>query len=207
MAIRFQQIRDERMAKLKMEQAHEKELQKDKKKQEELLEDAKQKKEEKTRGRSKLDSLKQMNFFFIWGCRPSAGVGAETGMVKDIYDAFILQQEPIDASIFLPGVFDYLQSSDASFETVASNQLQHLQLFYAYNIVTNSIGVIFYHNHTETGELVDKLQSTKKEGYNLIEPCYRMLKNYIDLDRVHTFGDLSPGQILEKFVWIQEICL
>ena len=86
-----------------------------------------------------------------------------------------------------------LSSSDASFETASSNQLQHLQLFYAHNIVTNTIGVIFYHNHSETGEMVDKLQSIKSEGFNLVNPCYRMLKNYIDLDQVHVFGDLSPG--------------
>ena len=128
-------------------------------------------------------------------------------MVKDIYDAFIEQQEEIDASISIPSIFDYLSSSDASFETASSNQLQHLQLFYAHNIVTNTIGVIFYHNHSETGEMVDKLQSIKSEGFNLVNPCYRMLKNYIDLDQVHVFGDLSPGQILEKFIWIEEMCL
>ena len=92
-------------------------------------------------------------------------------MVKDIYDAFIEQQESIDASTYIPSVFDHLQSSDASFETASSNNLQPLQLFYAYNLVTNTIGVIFYHNHTETGELVKKLQSNKKDSFNLVNPC------------------------------------
>ena len=146
-------------------------------------------KQQNNRGQAKLDAIKNMNFFFIWGCRPSAGVGANTDMVQDIFDAFMIQQEPIDASIKLPTVFDYLQSSDASFETASSNQLQHLQLFYSYNTVTDSIGVIFYHNKTVSNKMENKLE----KEYNLLEPCYRMLKNYIDLDRVHKFGNLSPS--------------
>ena len=208
LAIRFEQIVNERNTKEIADKTHKAELRKDKQTKEKILRDTKQKKEQKNRGLTKTDDLKQMNFFFIWGCRPSAGVGANTDMIKDIYRAFMEQQEPIDASVSIPSIFDYLSSSDASFETASSNQLQHLQLFYAYNLVTNTIGVIFYHNHTETGELVDKLQSNKSNhGFNLITPCYRMLKNYIDLERVHIFGDLSPSQILEKFNWIEEMCL
>ena len=59
--------------------------------QEELLREEKEKKANKNRGLTKADEMKQMNFFFIWGCRPSAGVGANTGMINDIYDAFMDQ--------------------------------------------------------------------------------------------------------------------
>ena len=58
--------------------------------QKKLLREEKKKKANKTRGLTKADEMKQMNFFFIWGCRPSAGVGANTDMVKDIYEAFMV---------------------------------------------------------------------------------------------------------------------
>ena len=32
---------------------------------------------------------KRMNFLFVYGCRPSAGVKANTTMVKDILKAFM----------------------------------------------------------------------------------------------------------------------
>ena len=66
-------------------------MKKDRKTQKKLLDEAKEKKANKTRGLTKADDIKQMNFFFIWGCRPSAGVGANTDMVKDIYGAFMEQ--------------------------------------------------------------------------------------------------------------------
>ena len=41
------------------------------------------------RGLGLFEDIKRMNFFFIFGCRPSTGVKANTTMVKDIFDAFI----------------------------------------------------------------------------------------------------------------------
>ena len=41
------------------------------------------------RGFALLDKVKRMNFLFVYGCRPSAGVRANTTMVKDILDAFV----------------------------------------------------------------------------------------------------------------------
>jgi hypothetical protein len=41
------------------------------------------------RGNTILDEVKRMNFLFIYGCRPSTGVKANTTMIKDIYGAFI----------------------------------------------------------------------------------------------------------------------
>ena len=70
--------------------------------------------------------------------------------------------------------------------------MKPLQIFYSHNIVTDSIGVIFYHNNTSK-YYKDKIENKLEKEYNLIEPCYRMLNNYIDLDRVHKFGNLSPS--------------
>ena len=92
-------------------------------------------------------------------------------------------------------MFSYLQSSDASFETAQVLLMKPLQIFYSHNIVTDSIGVIFYHNNTSKHykDNKDKIEKKLELDYNLIEPCYRMLNNYIDLDRVHKFGNLSPS--------------
>ena len=70
--------------------------------------------------------------------------------------------------------------------------MKPLQIFYSHNIVTDSIGVIFYHNKISK-YYKDKIENKLEKEYNLIEPCYRMLNNYIDLDRVHKFGNLSPS--------------
>ena len=110
------------------------------------------------RGNTILDSIQPMNFFFIWGCKPASGVWAKTKMVKDISRALITQRDKIEASVFIPTVFEYLQSSDASFETAQSNQLQHLRLFYSKNVVTKSIGIIFYHNSSKDGAIQNKLE-------------------------------------------------
>ena len=151
---------------------------------------------------AKIDSIKAVNFIFIWGCRPSTGVMANTQMVNDIFRAFIVQQDQSEASISIPTIFDQLQSSDASFETASSNQLQHLQLYYAKNIVTHSIGIVFYNEGTDRGKFEKKL---KTFGY--VDNCKKMLQEYIKLDRVHVFGCYSTSQILEKFNWVKQLCL
>ena len=42
-----------------------------------------------SRGNALLDAVEKMNFFFIYGCRPSTGVKANTTMMKDIHKAFM----------------------------------------------------------------------------------------------------------------------
>ena len=64
-----------------------------------------------------------MNFFFIFGCRPSAGVKANTTMVKDILSAFIENKDRVNAMVLLPQVFEFLSSGDATFETASSSRI------------------------------------------------------------------------------------
>ena len=160
---------------------------------------------EHNRGMTKYSSSKRMNFFFIWGCNPSAGVKANTSMVKDILKACMRYKDVKNAAIFLPQVFDFLQSNDASFETAQSAQIQTIQLFYNYNVATHSIGVVFYHNYASVLGLDDRLQNSDK--YDLVEPSRQMLKIALELDRVHTFGDMSPSQINEKLDWLAQISM
>ena len=123
-------------------------------------------------------------------------------MVQDIFDAFMIQQDPIDASIKLPTVFDYLQSSDASFETAHSSQIQTIQLFYSYNVITESIGLVLYHNPRK-----DEYDKKLDTDFNLVSPCQEMLQKTLKLNRVHVFGDISISQLDEKMAWIGQLGL
>lgn len=75
------------------------------------------------RGNTLLDKVRRMNFFFIYGCRPSAGVKANTTMVKDIMTALFENKDRIDAMILLPQSFEDLKGDDASFETASSARI------------------------------------------------------------------------------------
>ena len=82
-----------------------------------------EKKDALNRGNTLLDEVSHMNFFFIFGCRPSAGVKANTTMVKDILSAFIENKDRVNAMVQLPQVFEFLSSGDATFETASSTRI------------------------------------------------------------------------------------
>ena len=87
-----------------------------------------------------------MNFNFIFGCRPSAGVKGNTDMVQNILFALIQNADRANARALIPQSLEYLRSSDAQFETVSSSRIQTNLLFYRDNLVTHSIGIVLYHN-------------------------------------------------------------
>ena len=41
--------------------------------------------------------------------------------------------------------------------------------------------------------------------YNVVVPCAKMLEIALKLERVHTFGNISVSQLLEKINWLNEI--
>jgi hypothetical protein len=59
-------------------------------------------KNEANRGLGMLEDAKRMNFQFIYGCRPSTGVKANTTMIKDIFEAFIANADRINFMVLLP---------------------------------------------------------------------------------------------------------
>ena len=67
-----------------------------------------------------LEDAKRMNFLFVYGCRPSTGVKANTTMVKDIFDSFIENADRINFMVLLPNVFSFINANDATFETATS---------------------------------------------------------------------------------------
>ena len=114
-----------------------------------------------------------MNFNFIYGCRPSAGVKGNTDMVQNILLALIQNVDRVNAKVLIPQSLEYLRSSDAQFETVSSSRIQTIMLFYRHNIVTNSIGIVLYHNEYYRGKFKDELQDEK--DFNAVVPCRKML--------------------------------
>ena len=48
----------------------------------------------------------RMNFLFLYGCRPSAGVKANTTMVKDVLNALMLSADKINFTVLLPQALD-----------------------------------------------------------------------------------------------------
>ena len=43
--------------------------------------------------------------------------------------------------------------------------------------------------------------------WNLIAPCTEMLQIALRLDRVHTFGNISPSQLYERMDWVTEMAI
>ena len=72
---------------------------------------------EANRGLGLFEDIKDMNFFFIYGCRPSTGVKANTTMVKDILHSFIETADRINYMVLLPQAFGFLAGNDVTFET------------------------------------------------------------------------------------------
>ena len=105
------------------------------------------------RGNAILDDQKRVNLVILFGCRPSAGVKGNTDMVKNILTAFIKNADRNNAITLVPWCLDFIDSSDAQFETASSSKIQTLQLYYEYDTVTHSIGLVFYHNEIDDEEL------------------------------------------------------
>ena len=121
-------------------------------------------------------------------------------MVKNILLAFIENADRNNAMTLIPWCLDFIDSSDAQFETASSGKIQTLQLFYQYDKVTYSIGLVFYHNQIYGGKIDDDLQNR----CNSVGPCHQMLKKALKLDQVHTFGNISVSQLVEKFDFVTE---
>lgn len=121
-------------------------------------------------------------------------------MVKDILNALIKSADRINFTVLLPQALDQLKGNDASFETASSSSIQTVKLYYVKDVVTKSLGIVFYHNFILYGKLSDRLQNE----YDVVVPSTKMLKTALGLDRVHTRGDISMSQLLETMDWVIE---
>ena len=137
-----------------------------------------------------LEDAKRMNFLFVYGCRPSTGVKANTTMIKDIFEAFIENADRINFMVLLPQAFSFMNAHDVTFETATSSKIKTIKLYHKHNIATLTIGLVFAHGRNTYGN----------------EEClHRMLKYGLKVDRIHTYVDLSLSQLEEKIMWVIEM--
>ena len=119
--------------------------------------------------------------------------------MKDILKALMQSTDRINYMVLLPQAFEQLKNND--FETASSVSIQPLKLYYVFNVVTRSLGLVLYHNDMGyCGGYTDNLQ----EEWNLVVPSSNMLAIALKLDEVHTFGDMSKSQLFEKMGWLIE---
>ena len=134
------------------------------------------------------------NFAFVYGCRPSTGVKANTTMVKDIYYAFIENGDKINFRVLLPNAFTYMSGNDVNFEIASSAKIKTIKLYYKHKVVMLSIGLVIAHQN-----------NYKTDSYNNTVRCHKMLKYGLKVDKVHTYKDLSLSQLEEKITWVVEM--
>ena len=67
------------------------------------------------------------NYLFMFGCRPSKTVNADTDMVYEIIDSFSMLDKS-QLTIKLPDTFAQIVSNEAKIELVKSNSIQPLNL-------------------------------------------------------------------------------
>ena len=115
-------------------------------------------------------------------------------MVKNILFTFIERADRINYMTLIPWSLDFINSSDAQFETSSSSKIQTLQLFYKYDTVTHSIGLVLHHHYSMSDEFG-------------VVPCHQMLKKALKLDQVHTYCELSMSQVLEKIDLVTEVTM
>ena len=97
----------------------------------------------------------------MWGCRPSAGVLANTEMVRDLIQVLETNYDKDRMRMVLPVGLEHMKGKDANFETVTSNTIQPVQLNFYDKVITDSIAYIFV--NTDCNGLAYKQAEIKGE--------------------------------------------
>ena len=81
----------------------------------------------------------------------------------------------------IPQALEFLDSSDADFETSSSSKTKTLMLFHRDKIVTNSIGFVFHNGVYE--ETIDQHNNKIfKDKFGIVAPCHKVLMSALKLD-------------------------
>ena len=129
------------------------------------------------------------NFIFIWGCRPSSGVDAETVMVAELAQMLGTKCNRDNMTIELPFAFQNMVGQDANFEMVTSNTIQPILLHYQHNVASHTIAYIFI--NTKCKDLDYKDIKEKKA-------CMQdLFEDRLKFSDVKIFEDKSKKEILE----------
>ena len=100
--------------------------------------------EDQARGFADLESLfKANNSVFCFGCKPSNGVPADTKMIDDLSKALLTNYNCKTMICTIPEVLEGLKGEDSNFELTVSSSILPVDLFYTWNTIVKSIGVIF----------------------------------------------------------------
>ena len=107
-------------------------------------------------GTVNLDGMNGMqNFIFIWGCRPSAGVAAQTAMVEELVQMLSKKCDRDTMTIELPYAFQNMVGKDANYEIVTSSTIQPILLSYSHNVANHTIAYIFVNTGCKELEYTD----------------------------------------------------
>ena len=136
------------------------------------------------------------NFFFIFGCRPSKTVSADTDMVKQLVLTIENRYDKNTLKLEIPESFEYIKATNENLEITASSTIQPLNLFYEDNFVTETIGYIFV--NTQSKGL--PYRNAVKRG----EHAATLLRDVLEFKTVETFTDLRKAQIIEKMKHLKE---
>ena len=76
-----------------------------------------------------------MNWCFVYGCDPGAGVNAKTKFAEDIIRVFRVNSDISDNYIDIPRVFSQVKTTDCKLEIATSNLAQQLRLYRTCDVV------------------------------------------------------------------------
>ena len=131
------------------------------------------------------------NFIFIWGCRPSSGVDAETVMVAELAQMLGTKCNRDNMTIELPFAFQNMVGQDANFEMVTSNTIQPILLSYQHNVASHTIAYIFINTKCKDLEYKDIIEKN--------ECMQDLFIKRLKFSDVKIFEDKSKKEILEIF--------
>ena len=86
-------------------------------------------KQETKRGNTILDEQRKMNFNFIFGCRPSAGVKGNTDMVQNILLALIQNADRVNAKVLIPSLWSISEAAMPSLKQSPPREFRQLCSF------------------------------------------------------------------------------
>jgi hypothetical protein len=114
---------------------------------------------------SEVASAKTVNFCFVFGCQPGAGVLAKTQLIKDLTEHL----KSTSKDCVIPSAFDLIESQDAGFETIASNMGQNLQIV----SLPDQVGQMtcFYFQYKKRNPQRDR---QKAEAMRFLKECLQM---------------------------------
>ena len=109
-------------------------------------------------------------------------------MVKEIEDTLSNRFDKDTLKLEMPQALENLKGNDSKVEVVMSNTIQPINLFYAHNIVTESIAYIFV--NTESKGL--QYKNAVQRG----ESAHELFNNILEFQVVVVFTDLSKTEII-----------